>query len=243
MSATPRPAARSPWSQAGRVQRPERTPALDAAGDEEPPPRTAGSRRRRTPGWPRSGWGSSAWSFHLMRVLGLAWEMGHPGGDEQEHRRARSGNRWPRAFDPARSPVHVVNRLDVPAPPEAVWSTLVAATRWPLWYANAADVRIEGGGTDLRAGSRFRWRTFGFALDTVVEEFEPPERLAWLATAPGIRAYHAWLITPREGGCRVVTEETQRGAVARLGRLLFRGRMGMWHQRWLEGLARQSRAA
>ena len=115
---------------------------------------------------------------------------------------------WPEAFAPARSPVHVVNRLDMSVPAAAVWSKLIAASSWPLWYANAADVRIEGGGDELTAGSRFYWRTFGVALDTVVQEFEPMKRIAWLATAPGIRAYHAWLITPCEDGCRVVTEET-----------------------------------
>lgn len=150
---------------------------------------------------------------------------------------------WPQGFAPARSPVHVVNRLDMPAPAAAVWSKLIAASSWPLWYANSADVRIEGGGHELAARSRFKWRTFGFALDTVVQEFEPTQRIAWLATAPGIRAYHAWLITPHEGGCRVVTEETQHGAVARVGRLLFPGRMERWHQRWLEGLAKQATAA
>ena len=39
-----------------------------------------------------------------------------------------------------------------------------------------------------------RWwarRVFGVALDTVVQEFEPGERLAWLAAAPGIWAYRA----------------------------------------------------
>ena len=147
---------------------------------------------------------------------------------------------WPDAFAPTRSRVHVSNRLDMAAPPEAVWSTLVAATCWPLWYANAADVRIDGGSDRLQAGSAFSWRSFGFTLKTVVQEYEPCERLAWLATAPGIRAYHAWLITPLAEGCRVVTEETQHGALARVGHLLFRGRMERWHQIWLEGLAAQA---
>ena len=150
---------------------------------------------------------------------------------------------WPEQFIPSRSPVHVVNRLDMPAPPAAVWSKLIAAAAWPLWYANSANVRIEGGAGQLSAGSRFRWRTFGFSLDTVVQEFEPPQRIAWLATAPGIRAYHAWLITPQREGCSVVTEETQHGIVARVGRVLFPGRMERWHQRWLEGLSQQALAS
>src|SRR5450432_404831 len=104
--------------------------------------------------------------------------------------------RWPGRFSPTTSPVHVVNQLDMTVSPVRVWAKLVAATAWPRWYANASDVRIEGGGTELVAGGRFKWRTFGVALSAVVEEFEPPERIAWLATAAGVRAYHAWLLVP-----------------------------------------------
>ena len=150
--------------------------------------------------------------------------------------------RWPEAFEPTRSPVHVVNQLVMAASPEEVWARLIAAVLWPTWYANSANVRIDGGQRDLRAGSRFRWRTFGVELDTVVQEFEPTERIGWLATGLGLRAYHAWLIVPDQGGSRVVTEETQHGPLARAGRLLLPGRMERWHQRWLEGLAYQSPA-
>jgi hypothetical protein len=100
-------------------------------------------------------------------------------------------------------------------------------------------VEIEGGGDELGAGAKFKWRTFGFNLNSEVHEFEPTERLAWLATAPGVRAYHAWLIKPQAVGCRVTTEETQQGALAHIG-CLYRGRMKRWHQKWLEGLAIQA---
>lgn len=145
--------------------------------------------------------------------------------------------RWPDRFSPDLAPVHVVNELTMSAPPEAVWKALVRAANWPEFYANASKVAIEGGGPDLSAGARFAWRTFGVDLKTQVVEFEPFERIAWLAIAPGVEAYHAWLIQPAPGGCHVITEETQHGVVARVGRWIFPGRMERWHQRWLEGLA------
>ncbi|MBA3811889.1 MAG: hypothetical protein H0X27_09690 [Caulobacteraceae bacterium] len=107
-------------------------------------------------------------------------------------------------------------------------------------YENAHDVAIEGGGSDLFVGARFTWKTFGVRLESVVEEFGPPERIAWSAEAPGVLAYHAWLITPTDTGCHVLTEETQHGILARAGKLLFPSRMGAWHQRWLEGLAERT---
>lgn len=151
--------------------------------------------------------------------------------------------RWPQGHAPAERPVHVVNRIETATAPDLVWARLIHAAGWPAIYANAHDVRIEGGGADLFADARFRWKTFGVALDTRVVEFEtdtrPEYRIAWIAESMGVAAYHAWLITPLPGGgCTILTEETQGGWVARIGRRLFPRRMEHWHQRWLEALAR-----
>ena len=150
--------------------------------------------------------------------------------------------RWPAEFDPVRAPIHAVNRLDMRASPEAVWKALIRASEWPQFYANASNVKIEGGARDLFDGATFRWRTFGVGLVSHVEEFVPNERIAWNAKAPGIWVYHAWLITPAATGCHVVTEETQYGFLSRASRMLFPRRMEHWHQRWLEGLAARAEA-
>jgi Polyketide cyclase / dehydrase and lipid transport len=149
-----------------------------------------------------------------------------------------SGIRWPSEFDPSRAPIHAVNQLDLAASPAAVWKVLIRATDWPQFYANASNIKIEGGvADDLFAGARFTWRTFGVDLVSKVEEFVPNERIAWNARSFGVWVYHAWLITPTETGCNVRTEETQYGFLSRLGALFFPGRMERWHQKWLEGLA------
>lgn len=144
--------------------------------------------------------------------------------------------RWPANFDPARAAVHVHNALTMTARPAAVWGALIRAAEWAAFYANARNVVIEGGGSDLFAGARFTWTTFGVRLISVVEEFAPMERIAWRAEAFGVRAWHAWLISPMDGGCHVLTEETQHGFLARANSLVFPRRMGDWHQRWLDGL-------
>ena len=146
--------------------------------------------------------------------------------------------RWPPGFAPSESPIHVVNRSETTTGADVVWARLLHAANWPAIYANAQDVVIAGGGSDLFADARFQWKTFGVALDTRVVEFEPGTRSAWIAEGLGVRAYHAWLITPlADGGCMILTEETQHGWVARIGRLLFPRRMEHWHQRWIEALA------
>lgn len=151
---------------------------------------------------------------------------------------ARTNVVWPAGARPEQSPIHTSNQLVLAAPPERVWAWLVRAVRWPEWYGNARDVTIEGGQRDLALGSRFSWVTFGVRVHTVVEEFVPNHRLAWSGKGLGASAYHGWVITPRDGGSHVITEETQRGLVASAGRWPLRRGLRRWHHRWLEGLGR-----
>ena len=150
---------------------------------------------------------------------------------------------WPSHFAPQNCPVHVRNELAMNAPPEQVWAWLVRATLWPTWYVNAANVRLlQGNGANLALGTKFRWRTFGVTITSTVLEFVPHERIAWDARAIGLEVYHAWLLQRTPQGCHVLTEETQHGALARLGNAVMPHRMYKYHQIWLESLARQSAA-
>jgi hypothetical protein len=124
----------------------------------------------------------------------------------------------------------------MPVSPEAVWPWLVRAELWPRWYPDFANVVIEGGGPDLKPGSRFRWKAFGVTLNSKVEEFVEFERIAWSARSTGIDAYHAWLIERHPSGCHVLTEETQNGWVARLNNTLRPKFMSRMQLAWLEGL-------
>ena len=145
--------------------------------------------------------------------------------------------RWPDYYQPRNCPVHVRNELDMAAAPEHVWAWLIRATLWPTWYANSANVKIlEGKELDLRKGTRFRWKTFGVTITSTVLEYVSRERIAWNAHAFGFDGYHAWVLQPSARGCHVLTEETQHGWLARLGKLLMPHRMYKFHQVWLEGL-------
>ena len=144
---------------------------------------------------------------------------------------------WPSRYDPASCPVHVRNELAMASNPEAVWAWLIRAQLWPKWYPNSANVKfLSGQPPDLALGTRFRWRTFGVTLESTVQEFVPFERLAWDAHGSGLDAYHAWLILKTSQGCEVITEETQRGLLPRLLKLLAPKRMENQHQIWLERL-------
>jgi uncharacterized protein YndB with AHSA1/START domain len=148
---------------------------------------------------------------------------------------------WPDHFKPENCAIHVVNELEMDAPPDAVWDCLIHAAAWPEWYPNASNVTVHDAPDGrLSAGARFRWKTFGVVIDTRVEEFEPPMRIAWSAKAFGLEVYHAWLIIPLADGCKVITEETQNGILARLGQWMRPGQMHKFHQIWLENLAERA---
>ncbi len=145
---------------------------------------------------------------------------------------------WPDHYEPRNCPVHVRNELDMAAPQDRVWAWLIRAPLWPMWYVNSAYVKIlKGSDSDLRKGSRFRWKTFGVTITSTVLEYVPKKRIAWDAHAFGIDAYHAWVLRPSAKGCHVLTEETQHGWLARLGKMLAPNRMHKYHQLWLEALA------
>ncbi len=150
--------------------------------------------------------------------------------------------RYPPRYDPARTRVHVVNELIVAAPCDRVWAWLVRADLWPSWYPNSSHVRLldPPSARELSLGARFRWKTFGISLDSVVEEFVPGERIAWTARACGVDAYHAWLLEPTPQGCRVLTEETQNGWLAALSHWVMPNRMHAGHDLWLQRLGKQA---
>jgi hypothetical protein len=149
--------------------------------------------------------------------------------------------RWPADFRPDIAPVHSHNVLEIDAPAAVVWAWLVRAQRWPEWYRNCRSLRMEDGSAELTLGTHFIWTTLGVRVDTTVEEFEPPLRLAWRGHTVGGRGYHAWLLEPRGEGCRVTTDECQRGLLPWLARALLRRALIRAHDAWLADLARIAR--
>lgn len=124
---------------------------------------------------------------------------------------ARSQINWPAAYHPQAAPLYAANHLVIPASPATVWAWLTYAESWPQWYPNALDVEfVIWPGPFVQAGSVFKWTTFGFRLTSTVHDFEEERRLAWIAVADGVKAYHTWYLHPLpDGGTLLITDETQ----------------------------------
>ena len=138
--------------------------------------------------------------------------------------------------------VYARNGIEIAAAPERVWRWLVGGERWPQWYGNCSTFRYtdKQGGPDLAVGRSFEWRTFGARVGSVVRTFEPCYELGWDARARGLYAYHGWILESGGAGCRVITEETQRGWLPMIARWYLRRMLVRGHQGWLEDLRRMA---
>src|ERR1700734_3624007 len=76
---------------------------------------------------------------------------------------------WPEGFNPSQADLFSHNALLINASCERVWRHIVDATKWPQWYPNCMDVRIDGGDV-LKEGNAFHWSTFGLLLESKVNE-------------------------------------------------------------------------
>lgn len=148
--------------------------------------------------------------------------------------------RWPDEHRPEVSALHAVNELQMAAPRDHVWAWLRRPDLFPGYYRNCRFVKHRGGPwPQIELGSEFRWLTFGVIVVSEVVEYEPGEyRLAWSAKELGAKGHHGWLLSERDGGTFVRTEETQRGWGMALAKPVMSRLMVRQHQRWLEGLAR-----
>jgi hypothetical protein len=151
---------------------------------------------------------------------------------------------WPKGLEPRNVDVFVHNEGWIDAPLKVVWANLIDAAQWPSWYANAADVHIDGGQAKLAKGVSFHWTTFGFPIVSTVDVFDPGREIGWSVDSPGFRVHHAWLLIPERGGTRVITEEAQKGAAAIKFRLEQPNAMYDGHDWWMSALkARSERMA
>jgi len=147
---------------------------------------------------------------------------------------------WPAGTEPASSPVYARNEIAIAAPPERIWRWLIRAARWPEWYSNCANVDFTSGpGPDLAPSVEFRWKTFGATITSRVIVFDPPHEVMWDARGV-LTAHHGWTIEADGAGCRVVTEETQRGFLPRIGWWYLRPMLERGHQNWVESLKRMA---
>jgi hypothetical protein len=101
----------------------------------------------------------------------------------------------------------------IAAPPDLVWSVLSDIPHWPDWNPGVRGMRVDGA---VQRGTTFRWTGGGLPIRSRLELVQPCREIGWTGRAPGIRARHAWYLSPERHGTRVTTEEDFSGLLARL---------------------------
>jgi hypothetical protein len=104
--------------------------------------------------------------------------------------------------------------IDIDAAPDRVWQVLTDLAAYPEW--NPFITRAEG---EVRPGGRLTLRLQpvggrGLTIRPTVLEAEPGRRFRWLGKlgVPGLfDGEHTFTITGRDGGVRLVQEESFRG--------------------------------
>ncbi|GLT00949.1 polyketide cyclase [Sphingobium jiangsuense] len=160
---------------------------------------------------------------------------------------------WPEGHDPESSVNFVAEELDVPSlSAAAVWPHLVDTSEWERYYGYMSDIVFQdGAGPELGLGARFCLNTLTFPVQAEVREFRPPSAgepglLAWHGRVDeggdeegrGLDLYHIWMIEDLPGGgVRILTQETQQGALAREIAAANPSPMLYSHQDWVKSLA------
>lgn len=161
---------------------------------------------------------------------------------------------WPKGYIPGEADNFASNEVIVAGLSVAdAWRYLNTPTLWPSYYSNAADVVFyDSEGPELSQGVRFRFSTFGFAVEAQVVEHAPPTpgqpaRVAWHGWVEGdaqsrLDVHHAWLLEDLPGGrLRILTQETQNGVPALELAKARPNPMINGHQDWLDGLVDAAR--
>lgn len=148
---------------------------------------------------------------------------------------------WPEDYNPAEAGFFVHNEIEIDAPQEKVWEILMQAETWPDWYEGASNVKvIDSENGLLQENGVFTWKTMGLEFKSTIKEFEPYSRLSWESVKKSIQGYHAWLLVPTENGCRLITQESQKGFLTFLEKTFQPKKLEKLHQIWLEEIKKKA---
>jgi len=139
----------------------------------------------------------------------------------------------------ARPPIEVRNETVIRASAERVWDLLSDVANWPSWYRACRWVQVERTGPGSRPLS-FRWKAHPVELRSTVVAADRPHLFAIVADAQGVHAERTFTIRPTPDGRSVIviSDETQVGWLAWVGRLYLAPRLHAANQVMFADLAR-----
>jgi uncharacterized protein YndB with AHSA1/START domain len=150
----------------------------------------------------------------------------------------RSGSGFEAAMSGAA--VRVALEVDVPAPVDRVWTSLVDVERWPRWHPG---IRMAVLRADAPApGARLDWQADGMRIRSTVFEVDEGHRIAWSLRTLGAHGAQRWTLEPLPPGpgspevTRLRLEEWWVGLTARVLRRTLQRTLDVARAAWLERL-------
>jgi uncharacterized protein YndB with AHSA1/START domain len=114
------------------------------------------------------------------------------------------------------APLQAHQDVFISAPIEKVWNVQTDIERWSDWQPGVTFAKLDG---ELAVDSRFRWRTNGFRLTSIIQELDHHRRMSWTGRGIGIQVIHIWVFSAEDGGTRVTIDESLGGWMSRLLKL------------------------
>ena len=117
--------------------------------------------------------------------------------------------------------MHFETTVEIDAPPDKVWATLVDVDRWPEWTASISTVERRGAGV-LARGSKVRIKQPRMPrLVWEVTDFEPGTAFTWRSASPGVTTVASHRLSgTAETGVTVTLTVDMSGVMAPIAGLL-----------------------
>lgn len=149
--------------------------------------------------------------------------------------------KWPADYQPGDADFYIHSKIQIDAKPEVIWDLLIKAEEWPNWYKGMKNVEILNSEPGvIEDTTELKFSTMGRSFQGKIREFVVNERLAWETLNNNLNAYHAWLILPTEKGCLLITDEVQKGKLAKLQKAFLPNKLRKLHDVWLAEFKRKS---
>jgi short-subunit dehydrogenase/uncharacterized protein YndB with AHSA1/START domain len=140
----------------------------------------------------------------------------------------------------ARPPIVVRNEIVIRAAADRVWDLLTDVEGWPSWYRACRWVRRSESPGGAPQPGVFWWKAHPVVLRSRVTAAVRPGLFAIVADTPGLHAERAFTLrpTPDGAGTVLVSDETQVGPFAWLGRAILAPRLRAANDAMFSDLAR-----
>ncbi len=106
------------------------------------------------------------------------------------------------------APVKSRNQIEIQAPIDTIWKTLVDIKNWTKWQKAVTETIV---GEIIQEGTVFKWKSGGLSFKSKIHTSKPNTEFGWTGTTVGASAIHNWTFIEKGNITIVVIEESLQG--------------------------------